>query len=73
MLQRLDYEEDKPDDQRRKPEVIRREFDQLLGVDQWDAPLKPERTQDASEPAAPSWWVSDEEASAPWVAMAGLG
>lgn len=73
MLQRLDYDEDKPEEQRRKPEVIRREFDHLLGVDQWEAPMTPAYARDSQrDPGAPSWWVSDEEASQSFLAAMGV-
>lgn len=73
MIRRLPDDYDKPEEQRRKPEVIRQELDNMLTVSAWQTPAGGGYEQDPDrDPRAPSWWVSDEEASAPWVALAGL-
>lgn len=72
MLQRLPDDHDKPEGQQRTPEQIRREFDQAFVVSAWESPGGGFALDTNRDPHAPSWWVSDEEASAPWIAMAGL-
>lgn len=71
MLQRLSDDYDKPEGQRRTPEQIRQELDNALLVHAWRTPMGEGFEVDAHrDQNAPSWWVSDEEASGPWVAMA---
>lgn len=72
MLQRLPDDHEKPEGQQRSPEQIRQEFDNMLVVSAWETPMGGYKIDAHRDPHAPSWWVSDEEAAAPWVAMAGL-
>lgn len=72
MLQRLPDDHDKPEGQQRTAEQIRNEFDQAMVVSAWESPGGGFALDSHRDPNAPSWWVSDEEASAPWLAMAGL-
>jgi len=65
MLARLDY-----DQENRKPEEIRRELDQELEVDLWQAPVTTVTT--VRDDGTPSWWVSDEEASQGFLASVGV-
>lgn len=71
MLQRLPDDYDKPEGQRRTPQQIREELDNELLVSAWKTPLGQGFEIDVHrDPNAPSWWVSDEEASGPWMALA---
>lgn len=65
MLQRIDYE-----DEHRKPEDIRNSFDNQMAVSAWRTPIGGAVADNDRPDGAPSWWVSDEEAAGPWVAMA---
>ncbi len=58
MIQRLDVGEDD------KPEDVRREFDNGLGVIRWQVPGGGNKYAEVEvEEGAPSWWAGDEEAS----------
>lgn len=67
MLQNLDY-----DQEGRRPEDIRRSFDNDLEVAQWRTPFTAEPDTDDRPEGAPSWWVSDEEASGSFLASMGV-
>lgn len=66
MVQRLNYEQEG-----RRPEDIRRELDNELGVLQWRTPFTADPETDDRPDGAPSWWVNDEEASGSF--LAGMG
>ena len=58
MVQRLDIGEND------KPEDVRREFDNDLGVIRWQVPGDGNKYADVVvEEGAPSWWAGNEEAS----------
>lgn len=58
MIQRLDIGDGD------KPEDIRREFDNDLGVVRWQVPGGGNKYAEVKiEEGAPSWWAGDEEAS----------
>jgi hypothetical protein len=67
MLERLDI----PDGA--DPEDVRKAFDNELSTAAWGTPGKPMRVDiEERDPAAPSWWIDEEDASQSFLASMGV-
>jgi hypothetical protein len=70
MLQRLDY-----DQEDKKPEQVRKEFDGEMQIKRWkitDAVEEPEAEVSEIEKKAPYWWDGEEEASNSFLTAMGI-
>lgn len=69
MLQRLDF-----DQENKKPEQIRKEFDALIQTRLWRISDAVENRRDTAGVAsnAPEWWAGEEEASSSFLAAMGV-
>ena len=66
MLERLDAPEGK------NPADVRKEFDNELSVAAWAAPGRPINPEKEKDPAAPSWWTGEEDASQTFLSSMGV-
>jgi len=69
MLQRLDYEQED-----KKPEQVRKEFDGLMETKHWKITDAVEKETEISEAEkkAPYWWDGEEEASNSFLTAMGI-
>jgi hypothetical protein len=57
MIQRLDVGSEQD------AEVVRKSFDDELGVAMWQTPGRPIDPERETDPDAPAWWAGEEDAS----------
>jgi hypothetical protein len=67
MLQRLDYDQDG-----KKPEQVRTEFDGLMETKRWRITEAEEIEESETDKKAPWWWDGDEEASSSFLTAMGV-
>ncbi len=66
MLERLDIPEGE------KPEMIRKKFDNELGVPNWPTPGRRIDPGVEIDPDAPVWWTNEEDASQSFLSSMGV-